>query len=110
MVSSCQTNSSDIQIKYSPEFTVCKQTSYPQWFHIIQENWGLMVYVEAITFDLWQILIIDNRELGRARTHKRLEDTSSCLNSAGYDFTADHLLEAYRNCYRTTYITIQKHT
>ncbi len=60
-----------------------------------------MVYVEAITFDLWQTLIIDNRELGRARTQKRLEDTSSCLNNAGYDFTSEHLLEAYRNCYRT---------
>ena len=60
-----------------------------------------MEYIQAVTFDLWQTLIIDTRDLGRARTHTRLEGTKDSLNKVGYNFTIDHLLEAYRACYRT---------
>ena len=57
--------------------------------------------IEAVTFDLWQTLVLDDRELGRARTLLRLEKAKEALGGAGYDFSIDHLREAYRRCYRT---------
>ena len=59
-----------------------------------------MPAIDAITFDLWQTLIIDDRELGRARTQRRLEGAIEALTDAGYDYSLDHLREAYRSCFR----------
>ena len=59
-----------------------------------------MADIDTITFDLWQTLIIDDRDLGRARTQRRLEGAMEALTDAGYDFSLDHLREAYRSCYR----------
>ena len=59
-----------------------------------------MAAIDAITFDLWQTLIIDDRERGRARTQRRLDGAMEALTDAGYDFSLDHLREAYRSCYR----------
>ncbi|MDP6493868.1 MAG: HAD family hydrolase [Dehalococcoidia bacterium] len=59
-----------------------------------------MSNIEAITFDLWQTLIMDNRELGRARTRRRLEGALEALTDAGYDFSYEQLQEAYRSCFR----------
>ena len=59
-----------------------------------------MATIDAITFDLWQTLIIDDRELGRARTQRRLEGAIEALTDAGYDYSLDHLREAYRSCFR----------
>lgn len=56
--------------------------------------------IDAVTFDLWQTLIIDNRELGRSRTARRLDETSKCLEESGYYFDYGHIQEAYRRCYR----------
>ncbi|MFH1560554.1 MAG: HAD family hydrolase [Chloroflexota bacterium] len=60
-----------------------------------------MSTIETVTFDLWQTLILDHRELGRARTRRRLEGTLEALTGAGYDFSLEHLQTAYRNCSRT---------
>lgn len=59
-----------------------------------------MTAIEAITFDLWQTLIMDERELGRARTLRRLEGAQEALHGAGYDFSIEHLRDAYRRCFR----------
>ncbi len=59
-----------------------------------------MADIDTVTFDLWLTLIIDNRDLGRARTQRRLEGAMEALTDAGYDFSLDHLREAYRSCYR----------
>ena len=59
-----------------------------------------MSAVEAITFDLWQTLVLDDRELGRARTRRRLEGALEALTGAGHDFTFEQLQEAYRSCFR----------
>ena len=56
--------------------------------------------IQAVTFDLWQTLVMDDRELGRSRTRLRLEGTSNALSDVGYSFTMDHLQDAYRACYR----------
>lgn len=54
----------------------------------------------AVTFDLWQTLLLDNRELGRARTQLRLEGTRKALEKFGEDYDVEHIREAYRSCYR----------
>ena len=59
-----------------------------------------MAVIDTITFDLWQTLIIDDRERGRARTQRRLEGAIEALTDAGYEFDMDHLREAYRSCFR----------
>lgn len=60
-----------------------------------------MSMIEAVTFDLWQTLVIDDRELGRARTRRRLEGAQEALAGAGYDFSFEQLQTAYRTCFRT---------
>ena len=59
-----------------------------------------MSQITAVTFDLWQTLLLDNRELGRPRTQLRLEGTQEALKKAGEDYDIEHLREAYRACYR----------
>ena len=56
--------------------------------------------ITAVTFDLWQTLLIDNRELGLIRTARRLEGAREALAAFGEDYDPDHLREAYRACYR----------
>ena len=50
-----------------------------------------MSTIEAITFDLWQTLILDDRELGRDRTRRRLEGALVALTDQGYDFSYEQL-------------------
>ena len=47
------------------------------------------IQAEAVTFDLWQTLIQDNRDLRRTRTMRRLEGTQVILNEAGYSYSLD---------------------
>ena len=56
--------------------------------------------ITAVTFDLWQTLLLDNRELGRARAQVRLEGTQEALGRAGEDYDLETIREAYRTCYR----------
>ena len=59
-----------------------------------------MAEITAVTFDLWQTLLLDNRELGRARAQVRLEGTQGALGRAGVVYDLEHIREAYRACYR----------
>ena len=56
--------------------------------------------LDAVTFDLWQTLIIDDRERGRARTQRRLDEAQIALSQEGLDYSIEHLREAYRGCFR----------
>ena len=59
-----------------------------------------MSEITAVTFDLWQTLLLDNRELGRARTQVRLDGAQAALRKAGLEYDLDHIRDAYRACYR----------
>ena len=59
-----------------------------------------MSLITAVTFDLWQTLLLDNRELGRARAQLRLEGAQDALKRAGENYDIEYLREAYRACYR----------
>ena len=60
-----------------------------------------MARISAVTFDLWQTLLMDNPEQGRARMQVRLDGAAEALAKSGRDFDPDHIREAYRACYRT---------
>ena len=59
-----------------------------------------MSQITAVTFDLWQTLLIDNRELGMVRGEARLEGVRRILADSGEHFDAERLSEAYWDCYR----------
>ena len=59
-----------------------------------------MAKLTAVTFDLWQTLLLDNRELGRQRAQVRLEGAQDALRQRGLEFDLEHIREAYRACYR----------
>ena len=56
--------------------------------------------ITAVTFDLWQTLLLDNRELGRARAQVRLDGAQAALKKVGQEYDIDHIRDAYRACYR----------
>jgi len=56
--------------------------------------------ITAVTFDLWQTLLLDNREQGQARTLVRLKGTQDALGRFGEDYDQEHLRGASRACYR----------
>jgi len=57
--------------------------------------------INGVTFDLWQTLLMDNSELGRARMKVRLDGAIEALREVGEEFSQDLVREAYRQCYRT---------
>lgn len=59
-----------------------------------------MTEITAVTFDLWQTLILDNRELGLQRAQVRLDGARHSLAALGMEYDPDHIREAYRGCYR----------
>ena len=59
-----------------------------------------MPELTAVTFDLWQTLLIDNRELGLTRSEARLNGVRRILAGCGEVFNADHISESYWDCYR----------
>lgn len=59
-----------------------------------------MAAITAVTFDLWQTLILDNRELGLQRAQVRLDGARDLLAGLGMEYEPDHIREAYRGCYR----------
>ncbi len=59
-----------------------------------------MPKITAVTFDLWQTLLLDNRELGRARAQIRLEGAQTALTGFGESYDLEHIREAYRACYQ----------
>ena len=56
--------------------------------------------ITAVTFDLWQTLLLDNRELGSARAMFRLEGTQQVLIRFGESYELEHIRQAYRACYQ----------
>ena len=50
--------------------------------------------ITAVTFDLWQPLMLDNRELGRARAQVRLEGTQEAFSKAGMSYELEHIRAA----------------
>ena len=56
--------------------------------------------ITAVTFDLWQTLLLDNRELGSARAQVRLDGAQAALKKVGLEYDLDHIRDAYRSCYR----------
>ena len=59
-----------------------------------------MSELTAVTFDLWQTLLLDNRELGRARAQVRLDGAQGALSLEGETYDIEHIRQAYRACYR----------
>ena len=59
-----------------------------------------MSEITAVTFDLWQTLLVDNRELGLTRSEARLEGVRCVLSGCGEEFEAGHISAAYWDCYR----------
>ena len=64
-----------------------------------------MSKITAVTFDLWQTLLLDTREQGRARAQVRINGARDALAQLGMDYSEDHVREAYRACYRTCHAT-----
>lgn len=60
-----------------------------------------MAPINAVTFDLWQTLILDNRELGLQRAQARLDGARETLAQEGVHYDPEHIREAYRGCYRS---------
>ena len=54
--------------------------------------------IVAVTFDLWQTLLYDNRERGMARAELRLEGTQQALDRCGEQHDLEHIREAYWAC------------
>ena len=59
-----------------------------------------MAEITTVTFDLWQTLLLDDRDLGQARALFRLEGAQSALAKFGKDYDLEHIREAYQSCYR----------
>ena len=60
-----------------------------------------MANIEAVTFDLWQTLLVDRPEWGQGRRDLRIDGTQQVLREAGQEFSRDELDEAYQQCLRT---------
>jgi HAD superfamily hydrolase (TIGR01509 family) len=54
--------------------------------------------IVAVTFDLWQTLLYDNRERGLARAELRLEGAQQALARSGERYDLEHIREAYWAC------------
>lgn len=59
-----------------------------------------MPEITAVTFDLWQTLLLDYRELGLTRANARLDGVARILAGAGQEFDAARISDAYGECYR----------
>jgi len=57
-----------------------------------------MTRLTAVTFDLWQTLILDTRENGIARSNLRLSAANETLRSAGLNYDLTEIKQAYENC------------
>ena len=60
-----------------------------------------MTGIEAVTFDLWQTLLLDRPEWGQGRRSLRLDGTQQVLQEAGERFSREELEDAYQQGLRT---------
>ena len=51
--------------------------------------------IQAVTFDLWNTLIVDTPEGGRNRAAKRIDATFEALNREGLSYSRDHIADVY---------------
>ena len=58
-----------------------------------------MAEITTVTFDLWQTLLLDERDLGQARAMVRLEGAQSALAKFGVKFDIAHISRAYTSCF-----------
>lgn len=58
-----------------------------------------MASIDAVTFDLWQTLIVDSPEQGRPRMQARLDGVRKALQGEGFDVPEERLREASRKTY-----------
>ena len=59
-----------------------------------------MAEITTVTFDLWQTLLLDERDLGQARAMVRLEGAQSALAKFGQDFDLEKISAAYMSCFQ----------
>ena len=59
-----------------------------------------MAEITTVTFDLWQTLLLDERDLGQARALVRLEGAQSALAGHGEDFDLERVRRAYHSCFQ----------
>ena len=59
-----------------------------------------MPAITAVTFDLWQTLLLDSPEVGRVRTQARLKGAQEALRKAGEPQSLAVIETAYQNCAR----------
>ena len=59
-----------------------------------------MPAITAVTFDLWQTLLLDSPEVGRVRTQARLEGAQAALRQAGEIHRRETIEAAYQDCAR----------
>ena len=52
--------------------------------------------IKAISFDLWQTLILENKELGRSRSELRIREVNRALEKDGHKFSVSVLFNAYK--------------
>lgn len=60
--------------------------------------------IQAVTFDLWQTLLIDRPEWGQGRRDLRIDGTQQVLREAGESFSRQSLDEAYQRGLRTCWV------
>ncbi len=56
--------------------------------------------ITAVTFDLWQTLLLDRPEVGRLRTQARLDGARDALLKAGEAHDEERIRTAYQDCAR----------
>ena len=65
-----------------------------------QPEQAVLGKITVVTFDLWQTLILDRRDLGAARTQARLDGARNALARFGEDYGLERIREAYQSCSR----------
>ena len=60
-----------------------------------------MTAVTTVTFDMWETIIIEDRELGLKRAQLRIDGAAEALSLAGRPFQEERLWDAYWACAKT---------
>ncbi len=54
--------------------------------------------IKAVTFDLWQTLIVEDHEINKRRAQLRIDRVADALRAAGRPFPEEELWRAFREC------------
>ena len=66
-----------------------------------QEKTFDVTVLTAVTFDMWETLIIEDRDIGLKRAQLRINGTADALAQVGHRYAEDHLWDAYWACAKT---------